>query len=39
MNALKPCPFCGAEDLKHYVTAASGGGARGAIYPKPFKRF
>ena len=28
---LKPCPFCGAEDLKHDVTAASGGGARGVV--------
>ena len=31
---LKPCPFCGAEDLKHYVTAASGGGARGVVVCK-----
>lgn len=31
---LKPCPFCGSESLKHYVTAASGGGMRGVVVCK-----
>ena len=31
---LKPCPFCGCEDLKHYVTAASDGRMRGVVVCK-----
>lgn len=28
---LKPCPFCGSTDLKHYVTEATDGYMRGVV--------
>lgn len=31
MMKLKPCPFCGSENLKHYFTSATGGSKRGVI--------
>lgn len=31
---LKPCPFCGSKDLKHYFTSATGGNKRGVIVCK-----
>lgn len=31
MSELKPCPFCGSDNLKHYVTQATGGRYRGVV--------
>lgn len=31
---MKPCPFCGCEDLKHYATDASDGRMRGVVVCK-----
>lgn len=34
MADIKPCPFCGSTDLKHYVTSARGGRYRGVVVCK-----